>query len=104
MGHLQTGQRAERRLTESSVKQKHCKGRKSCSKREEGNRIVVQKQIACQIFLQGKKNGFIQDQQRIVIWGLQGMSLSKLQQLVMDREACRAAVHAVAKSWTVLRD
>jgi len=55
MGHLQTGQRAERRLTESSVKQKHCKGRKSCSKREEGNRIVVQKQIACQIFLQEKK-------------------------------------------------
>ena len=26
------------------------------------------------------------------------MSLSKLQELVMDREACRAAVHEVAKS------
>ena len=32
------------------------------------------------------------------------MSLSELQELVMDREAWHAVIHGVAKSWTRLSD
>ena len=32
------------------------------------------------------------------------MSLSEFRELVMDREAWRAAIHRVAKSWTRLSD
>ena len=33
-----------------------------------------------------------------------GVSLGELQELVMDREAWRAVIHGVAKSWTGLSD
>ena len=35
---------------------------------------------------------------------LDGHELSRLREFVMDREAWRAVIHAVAKSWTGLSD
>jgi len=38
------------------------------------------------------------------ITDLMDVSLSELRELVLDREAWRAAIHGVTKSWTQLRD